>query len=100
MTPERQVKMAAKMYEARDTIRFLWGFGYHEKMREVIETLKVIQQQRGDADFLETCLYAAKQAAEEGQTFYSMAIIAAAVEEAEPSAPSAPLRETGSETAE
>lgn len=84
MTPERQVKMAARMYEARETVRFLWGADYHAKIREAIDQLKVIQQQRGDEDLLSTCIFAAKQAAEAGETFYSMAVIAAYVEDMEP----------------
>lgn len=97
MTPERQVKMAAKMYEARDTARFVWGAEYQKNIHEVIENIKTIQQQRAGETFLETCIFAARKAEEAGQTFCSIAIIAAAVEEAEPSAPSAPPRETGSE---
>lgn len=81
---ERQVKLAAKMYEARDTARFVWGADYQKNIRDVIETIKVIQQQRRET-FLETCIFAAKKAEEAGQTFYSIAVIAAAVEEAEPS---------------
>lgn len=84
MTSERQVKMAARMYEARETVRFFWGADYQKSIREVIEKIKVIQQQRGDEDLLSTCIFAAKQAAEAGETFYSMAVIAAYVEDTEP----------------
>lgn len=85
LEPERQVKLAAKMYEARDTARFVWGADYQKNIGDIIENIKVIQQQRHET-FLETCIFAAKKAEEAGQTFFSIAIIAAAVEEAEPSA--------------
>lgn len=47
MTPERTVRQAAKLYEARDTIRRLLGARYAEETAFLGNVLKRIEAHRG-----------------------------------------------------
>ena len=83
---EHQVRMAARLYEMRDTARRLLGENYAAKMAELGDALKAAAQatQRG---VLSIAIEAARNAPALTQCY----ILAAAVEVSEPTNPAALL---------
>jgi hypothetical protein len=85
MTNESAIRLAAKMYEARDSVRFLLGNKFKERMAEGIEGLKTIAAEH-NITVLEAAQRCAKMCADQYNGTAAMMVIAAAVEHAEPSA--------------
>lgn len=77
---ERQVRMAARLYEMRDTARRLLGEGYGAKMAELGAALKTVAD-KTQREPLSVAIEAARDAHGLTQCY----ILAAAVELAEPS---------------
>lgn len=77
---ERQVRMAARLYEMRDTARRLLGEGYAAKMAELGAALKTVAD-KTQREPLSVAIEAARDAHGLTQCY----ILAAAVELAEPS---------------
>ncbi len=85
MSDEKAIRLAAKMYEAREAARTLLGDKFKERMAEGIKALEALA-----AEHKITVLEAARRSAEMYTDQYNgmaaLMIIAAAVEHAEPSA--------------
>lgn len=78
---EKRVKLAAKLYEARDTIRTLLGDRYRPEMKRIGEYLMAMATQSGTTE-LKAALEVAKRCA---GPHAGMKVLAAAVELVEPS---------------
>jgi len=81
MVNEKAVRIAAKLYECRDTVRRLWGTDYPTKIKAWGETIEAIAANKG-LDPLEAGRQLAS-ASHDGAT--QMVILAATVELIEPS---------------
>lgn len=81
---QKNIQLAAKLYDARDTIKRLWGEGYAERIKVPIAELKAAAE-RGGTDIMTEALSAAKHFAERYEGGAALIIIAAAVEITEPS---------------
>jgi hypothetical protein len=78
---EKQVRMAAKMYEMRDACRSFLGDVYPERMKEYGEALTNVSKATG-----RSVLSIATDAAKEASPFGIITLMAAVVELTEPSA--------------
>jgi hypothetical protein len=76
---EREVKMAASLYEARDTARRLFGVGYKSRMDSYGQTIKSVAKTTDCTD-----LAAAIDCAKRVGGVAAMCYLAAAVELIEP----------------
>lgn len=81
---EKTIRLAAKLYEARDGVKLLLGDRFAEEMRKGGELLTAIAKSRGET-ILQTAGTLGKQYNAEDRPFASMVIVAAAVELIEPS---------------
>ena len=84
MTMESKIRLAAKLYEARETAKTLLGDKYAERMKEGADLLKQAEQETGKNP-IAIATFLAKKCEEEGRPFGAVAILAAAVEMLEPS---------------
>lgn len=92
LADERQVRMAAWLYEMRDTARLLLGEGYAGKMDELGAALKTVAD-KTQREPLSVAIEAARDAHGLTQCY----ILAAAVELAEPSSKRHNAKQTGSQ---
>jgi hypothetical protein len=84
MSHENVIRLASKMYEARESVRFLLGDKFKERMAVGIENLKTIAAEH-NITVLEAAQRCAKMYADQYNGTAAMLVIAAAVEHAEPS---------------
>lgn len=84
MSHENVIRLASKMYEARDSVRFLLGDKFKERMAVGIENLKMIAAEH-NISVLEAAHRCAKMYSDQYNGTAAMLVIAAAVEHAEPS---------------
>jgi hypothetical protein len=85
MISEKTIRLASKMYEAREAARFLLGDKFKERMAEGIEGLRAIAADH-NITVLEAAQRCAKMYVDQDRGTAAMLVIAAAVEHAEPSA--------------
>lgn len=78
---EKLIKLSARMYECRDTAKFLLGFGYAARMAEIQEIIRSVMQ-REHVDEMQACLLLLK-GSDDGHLI--MQVTAAMVEMIEPS---------------
>jgi hypothetical protein len=76
---EKQVRMAARLYEMRETARRLLGDGYAAKMKELGDAMKPVSEKTG-RPVLSIAIEAAKEADGLSQCY----LLAAEVEVSEP----------------
>lgn len=81
---EKVIRLAAKLYDARDHVKLLLGDAYAMRMRDGGKLLTGVAKSRG-CGVLEVATEMARLMADEDKPFAAMAIIAAAVELLEPS---------------
>jgi hypothetical protein len=81
---ERLIRLTARMYECRDTMRFLLRDGYVARMAEIISPLLEAADRDG-RPLSHVVLDCARQAQADGNTMLSMQIVAAWVEWEQPS---------------
>lgn len=81
---EKQIRTAAKMYEARDTVRLLLGDRYPATMKKLGAELSRMAVDTGE-DVLSVALALCKAATNAGKAGAALQILAAAVELSEPS---------------
>lgn len=85
---EKQIRIAAKMYEARDTLRKLWGAEYAAKLKPMMEIVEAVADDRG-ISALQASIDMAKEIDAEGKmdagTMWQLMV--AAVELTEPTSP-------------
>jgi hypothetical protein len=81
---EKAIKLAAKMYEARDAVRILLGDRFKERMATGIENLEALAAAH-NTTVMAAAQRSAKMYADEHNGMAALMIIAAAVEHAEPS---------------
>jgi hypothetical protein len=87
MTPksETQIRIAAKLYEARDAVRTLLGDKYHEKMKIGMDALQTLCDEEGISPLV-AATRTANMFDREGRGAAALLVLAAAVEMLEPSA--------------
>lgn len=84
---EENIKAAAKLYAARDTVRRIQGDGYPgPAIRRAMEALQA-ESKKGDVPVLQLAIHAAKVAEERGHGVLALTYLTAAVEIIEPSTP-------------
>lgn len=81
---EKTVRLAAKLYEAREGVRLLLGDRFAEEMRKGGELLTALSASRGET-VLQTAARLGQQYNDEDRPFASMVVVASAVELLEPS---------------
>lgn len=81
---EKTIRLAAKLYEARDGVRLLLGDRFADEMRKGAELLTAVSASKGET-VLQTAIRLGKQYNAEDRPFASMVVVAAAVELIEPS---------------
>lgn len=81
---ETHIRLAAKLYAARDAVKFLLGDLYAERMKQGGALLEKLAEKRSKG-VLEVATVLAKEVEAEGRAFAALAILAAAVELLEPS---------------
>lgn len=84
MTLESKIRLAARLYEARDTARILLGDKYASRMQEGGTMLQDLAEKSGKS-LLVVAGEMANQMDREGKPYGALAILAAAVELIEPS---------------
>ncbi len=81
---EKQVRMAVRLYEMRETARRLLGAGYAAKMKELGDVMSTVAEKTG-----RTVLSIAIAAAKDADGLTQCYLLAAAVELSEPVQPEA-----------
>jgi hypothetical protein len=84
MTAESKIRLAARLYEARDTAKRLLDDKYASRMQEGGTLLTDVAEKTGK-HLLVIATEMAKQMEQEGRPYGALAILAAAVELLEPS---------------
>jgi len=84
MTMETKIRIAARLYEARDTVRCLLGDKYASQMAEGGKLLSSVAAKRGE-NVLKVATQLASACEKQDRPFAAVAILAAAVELLEPS---------------
>lgn len=79
------VRATARLYEARDTLRRLWGDEYAARIAPNVEALRAVVKGKGKG-VLETAIEIAGRASKEGADMAAWTVLAVAVEDAEPTA--------------
>ncbi len=79
---EKQIRLAAKFYEVRDSARIVLGDGYAADIANAAKILRAVQAQEG-TDLIQASLTLCKKASADGHPHAVMVIIAATVEIAE-----------------
>lgn len=82
--PEREVRMAAQLYEARDAARKLHGDLYASKMAEYGSAIQEVARRTGLTD-MQTAVRMAQGEQDDGRAYTAVTILAAMVELVEPS---------------
>lgn len=80
---EKTIKLAARLYEARDTARTLLGDGYKEKMAQGIRNLEALAVEH-NITVLEAAMRTAKVFNADYNGMGALLVMAAAVERMEP----------------
>lgn len=83
---EQIISMAAKMYEARTTMRRLLGAKYTERMAECQKFITAVMERDG-VNETSAAIRLAKELTDDGHTVLGVQMLAAAVEMIEPSEP-------------
>ena len=79
---EKQIKVAAKLYEFRDTAKRIYGDEYHEKIKPYMDLIK---EATGDKEVLPVVMEMSKHETIQYNGILQMLLWAAAVEIIEPS---------------
>lgn len=82
---EAHIKLTAKLYDARATVRTMWGDKYAEGIKAPMKGLQKVATAHG-VDIIQAALLASKDLAEQHRGPEALIILAAAVEILEPSA--------------
>jgi hypothetical protein len=85
MSMEQQIKLAAKMYRCRDTVKRLHGNDYKSKIKSYQDCISAFIKKHPDTGEIEAAMKIVDEVKDmEGAGIFTMNILAAAVEILEP----------------